>query len=49
MRIEEIKPSEGQKGRFLVKLSDGSLLRVTEEELLRFALVRGMELGDREL
>ncbi len=49
MRIEEIKPSEGQKGRFLVKLSDGSLLRVTEEELLRFALVREMELGDREL
>ena len=33
----------------MVKLSDGSLLRVTEEELLRFALVRGMELGDREL
>ena len=49
MRIEEIKPSERKKGRFLVKLEDGSLLRVTEEELLRFGLRSGMELDEARL
>ena len=49
MRIEEIKPSERKKGRFLVKLEDGSLLRVTEEELLRFGLRSGMDLSDGDL
>lgn len=43
-RIEEIKPSQRKKGRFLVKLDSGGLLRVTEEELLRFGLRGGMEL-----
>lgn len=46
MRIEEVKPSQRKKGRFLVKLNGGVLLRVTEEELLRFGLRAGMELDD---
>lgn len=44
MRIEELKPSQRKRGRFLVKLEDGDILRVTEEELLRFGLRAGMEL-----
>ena len=44
MRIEEIRKSERKQGRFLIKLEDSSLLRVTEEELLRFGLSVGMEL-----
>ena len=44
MRIEEVKESQRKRGRFLVKLEDGDVLRVTEEELLRFGLRGGMEL-----
>lgn len=44
VRIEEVKKSERKKGRFLVKLEDGDILRVTEEELLRFGLRAGLEL-----
>lgn len=44
MRIEEVKKSERMKGRFLVRLEDGNILRVTEEELLRFGLRAGLEL-----
>lgn len=47
MRIEELKPSRRKQGRFLVKLEDGSILRITEEELLRFRLRPGIDL-DRE-
>ncbi len=43
-RIDEIKPSQRKKGRYMVKLDGGVLLRVTEEELLRFRLRSGMEL-----
>ncbi len=49
MRIEEIKPSQREKGRFLVTLDGGVLLRVTEEELLRFGLRPDMELDDGTL
>ncbi len=49
MRIEEVKRSERRKGRFLVKLEDGDILRVTEEELLRFGLRAGMELDEEQL
>lgn len=49
MRIEELKPSERKKGRFLVKMEDGGILRVTEEELLRFGLRGGMELDGEVL
>ena len=49
MRIKEVKRSERKKGRFLVKLEDGDILRVTEEELLRFGLRAGMELDAEAL
>lgn len=48
MRIEVVKKSERKKGRFLVKLEDGGILRVTEDELLRFRLRAGLEL-DQEM
>ena len=46
MRIEQIKESQRKKGRLLVRLEDGNVLRVTEEELLRFGLRAGMELDE---
>ena len=49
MQITEIKPSQHKKGRFLVKLEDGNILRVTEEELLRFSLRAGLELDGQML
>ncbi len=49
MRIEELKRSQRKKDRFLVKLEDGSILRVTEEELLRFGLRPGLELDVEDL
>ena len=49
MRIEEIKRSERKKGRILIKLDSGDLLRVTEEELLRFGLSVGMDLEEEQL
>ena len=49
MRITEIKPSEPKKGRFLVRLEDGVLLRVGEEELLRFGLRPGLDLDGETL
>lgn len=44
MRIEEVRKSQRKKGRFLVRLEDGNILHVTEEELLRFGLRAGLEL-----
>ena len=49
MRIEELKPSQHKKGRFLVKLEDGNILRVTEEELLHFRLRTGMDLDEETM
>lgn len=49
MRIKEVKPSQRKKDRFLVKLEDGSILRVTENEVLRFGLRPGMELDSEAL
>ena len=49
MRIEELKRSQRKKDRFLVKLEDGSILLVTEEELLRFGLRPGLELDVEDL
>ena len=46
MRIESLKPSEHKKGRFLLTLEDGTLLRITEDEVLRFRLHAGDELDD---
>lgn len=44
MRLDSLKPSQRKKGRFLLTMEDGTLLRVTEEELLRFGLREGMDL-----
>ena len=49
MRIEEIKPSQRKKGRILVKLSDGSILRLTEDVVLSYGLRPGEELGEDRL
>lgn len=49
MRIVELKPSRHRQGRFLAKLEDGDILRLTEEELLRFRLRQGMELDGEAL
>lgn len=49
MQIEEIKRSERKKGRILIKLANGDILRVTEDELLRFGLRPGMELDEGTL
>ncbi len=49
MRIIEIKPSQRKKGRFLVKLEDARLLRVTEDELLRFSLREDDELSEEKI
>ena len=49
MRIKEVKPSQRKKGRFLVILEDGDILWITEEELLRFGLRSGEELGEETL
>ena len=49
MRLDSLKPSERRKGRFLLTMEDGTLLRVTEEEVLRFKLRQGMELDSETL
>lgn len=49
MRIKEVKPSQRKKGQFLVVLEDDTILRVTEEELLRFGIRPGDELGEEAL
>ena len=49
MRVEEVKKSQRKQGRFLVRLEYGGILRVTEDELLRFGLREGLELGEEEL
>lgn len=49
MRVEEVKKSQRNRGRFLVRLEDGNVLHVTEDELLRFGLSAGMELDGETL
>ena len=44
MRIEKIERSEHQQGRVLVRLEGGDLLRITEDELLRFDLYTGLDI-----
>lgn len=45
MKIEKIEPSKHKQGRVLVFLEEGTLLRITEQELLRFDLRPGMDLS----
>lgn len=46
MRIAKLEPSKHVRERWLVWLDDGSFLRVTENEIVSFALYEGMELSD---
>ncbi len=49
MRIETLKPSQRVKGRFLLHMEDGTILRVGERELLNFSLYEGKELSQEEM
>ena len=48
MRIAKLEPSKHKKDRWLVWLDDGSLLRVSENEVVSFALYAGRELTDED-
>lgn len=48
-RIDRIQPSAHVKGRFLVFLDTGTMVKVGEQELLAFGLRPGMELEEAEL
>lgn len=48
MKIVELKPSKRVKGRFLVKLDDDTLLRVSEQEMIDFSLYQGKEISVEE-
>ena len=45
MRIEKIEKSKHKQGRILVHLEGGDLLRITEDELLRFDLYTGLDIS----
>lgn len=49
MRIAKLEPSKRKKGRFLVHLDGGDLLRVGEREVVTFALYTGQELSEETL
>ena len=49
MRIDRIEASKHKRGRVLVFLEDGSLLKVTEQELLTFGLRAGDTLDEETL
>lgn len=49
MRISKLAPSKHKKGRFLVHLENGDLLRVGEGEVASFALYAGQELDQETL
>lgn len=49
MKIEKIEPSRHKKGRILIFLEDGTLLKVTEQELLTFGLRPGDTLEPQTL
>ena len=49
MRIEALEESGHIRGRWLVHLSDGNLIRVTENEVVSFRLAVGMELEEDAL
>ncbi|MGM9593869.1 MAG: regulatory protein RecX [Candidatus Onthomonas sp.] len=48
-RIDRVEPSKHVKGRYLVFLDTGTLLKVGEQELLDFGLRPGLELEGEEL
>lgn len=48
MTISKLTPSKRVEGRWLVFLEDGSILRVSEKEVIDFALYAGKELREDE-
>ena len=48
MVIRELKPSQRVEGRWLAFLEDGTLLRLSENEVIDFALYAGKELTQEE-
>lgn len=49
MTISQLKPSQHVQGRWLAVLSDGSILRIGENEVVSFSLYTGKELSPEEL
>lgn len=49
MKITKLEPSQRVKGRWLCHMEDGSLLRVTENEVVAFGLYAGVELSPARL
>ncbi len=49
MKIEKIEPSGHKKGRILIFLEDGTVLKATERELLTFGLRSGDTLDEETL
>lgn len=49
MKITKLEPSQHIKERWLCYLEDGSILRVTENEVVAFGLYAGMELSPARL
>ena len=47
--LNKLEPSKRKKGRWLCHLSDGNLLRVSENEVVAFALYSGKELEEETL
>ena len=48
MRIEKLEPSRHKQGRWLVWFEDGSLLRVSEGDVVSLSLYQGQELSEQE-
>ena len=49
MRISKLAPSERIQGRWLCHLEDGTILRITENEIVAFGLCSGLELSQEQL
>ena len=48
MIIRELKPSQRVEGRWLALLEDGTILRLSENEVIDFALYAGKELSEED-
>ncbi len=49
MRISKLSPSARIQGRWLCHLEDGTILRITENEVVAFGLCTGLELTEENL
>ena len=49
MKVEQLKPSQRVKGRFLLHMEDGTILRVGENEVISVPLYAGMDLSETEI